>query len=227
MSSMKERPILMNGAMVRATLAGIKTQTRRAIGLEYFSENDPDNWKCVRATDGIAQFVYKGSPVERPAICRFGKPGDRLWVRESWRTVAGADDIAPRNLMNVEPFTHYEADESSAAGMGKLRPGMFMPRWASRLILEIPRVRVERLQDISHTDAIAEGVESIANNYGNGAAYRDYSMKRPEDTTEWFACPIRSFQTLWESINGAGSWDANPWIWVVEFKKMTGLYNEA
>ena len=195
---MKERPILFAAPMVRAILNGSKTQTRRVVkgfALELLA---PDNF----TPEYVALPENGNSP--------FGYAGDRLWVREAWRTVAGADDIAPRNLMNVESFTHYEADKSKPSGMGKLRPSMFMPRWASRINLEITGVRVERLADISKDDAMAEGIV-LQPDGGFGLA----------DTTHYNFCdPTYSYASLWESINGAGSWDENPWVWCVEFRRI-------
>ena len=195
---MKERPILFAAPMVRAILNGSKTQTRRVVkgfALELLA---PDNF----TPEYVALPENGTSP--------FGYAGDRLWVREAWRTVAGADDIAPRNLMNVESFTHYEADKSKPSGMGKLRPSMFMPRWASRINLEITGVRVERLADISKDDAMAEGIV-LQPDGGFGLA----------DTTHYNFCdPTYSYASLWESINGAGSWDENPWVWCVEFRRI-------
>lgn len=203
---MKERPILFSAPMVRAVLNGSKHQTRRVVkgfALELLA---PDNF----TPEYVALPENGNSP--------FGYAGDRLWVREAWRTVAGADDIAPRNLMNVESFTHYEADKSKPSGMGKLRPSMFMPRWASRINLEITGVRVERLQDISEADAIAEGVEPIPYT-GENAGPNKFSILLDGC---WFNAPtaVEVYSILWESINGEGSWAANPWVWVVEFKRV-------
>lgn len=210
-SEPRERPILFSEPMVRALLAGSKTQTRRvakAALLEDGSEfRDDDGWP-LRYDEGTHTELRAASP--------YGLPGDRLWVREAWRTVAGADDIPPRDLMNVEAFTHYEADSANPAGMGKLRPGMFMPRWASRILLEVTGVRVERLQDISEADARAEGIEERANAGRDPARWRVYGH-----ADRYTSDPVESYRSLWESINGAGSWDPNIWVWVVEFRRIT------
>lgn len=219
---MKERPILFSAPMVRALLDGSKTQTRRIvkpqplasfphIGDISFDGFHPHQPVAQWSAEAIGGGAYKSESME----CPHGQPGDRLWVREAWRTVSGADDIPPRNLINVEPFTHYEADGGSHAGMGKLRPSMFMPRWASRILLEIVSVRIERLQDISENDCWSEGIEACDGLLDDvdiiNCAKR---MKRSfEDAAPTYA-------TLWESINGPGSWDANPWVWVIEFKQV-------
>ncbi len=138
--------------------------------------------------------------------CPYGQPGDRLWVREAWRTVAEADALPPRDLNEAHRIWN-EADAPHQPGAGKLRPGMFMPRWASRITLEITAVRVERLQDISREDAMAEGIV-IQPDGGYGLA----------DTTHYHATdPRQSYFSLWEAINGPGSVEANPWVWAVTF----------
>ena len=108
----------------------------------------------------------------------------------------------------------YEAARHESVQFGKLRPSMFMPRWACRLVLEIAAVRVERLQEISEADAIAEGIEPDVMAGDLARLWRNYS------TGNTTICPIYSYQTLWELINGPGSWDANPWVWVVEFRRL-------
>jgi hypothetical protein len=171
--------------MVRAILDGRKTQTRRVV------KHKPDD-DCPYHENGVA------------VRCPYGKVGDRLWVRETWRTTKEANNKTPTEL-NPGHRIWYDADKSLQPGFGKRRPSIFMLRWASRIDLEIVGVRVERLQEITHEDAIAEGcpgwLRSIA-----GYAYS--------------ATPIEHFRAVWETINGAGSWAANPWVWVVEFKRI-------
>lgn len=210
---MKETQLLMNGPMVRATLAGYKTATRRTNGLEYFSDNEPDNWRCVRVAAGYAYFVYGNSPVERAEKCPYGQVGDRLWVRETWRgivEISPADAVKPEYgvARYVPAQEHCKRVEYAATGKRDAdpwRPSIHMPRWACRILLEITRVRVERLQDISTPDAMAEGVLSW--------------WKETEECASDHPAPAVIFRHLWESIGGAGSWDANPWVWVIEFKR--------
>lgn len=132
--------------------------------------------------------------------CSHGKAGDQLWVREAWRTLKEADKLPPRDL-NAAHRIWFEADNDHQEGSGKLRPSMFMPRLASRITLEITSVRVERLQDISEADATAEGTP--------------HSLKHPAGRTA-----IENYEHLWECLNGDDSWDLNPWVWVIEFKKV-------
>jgi hypothetical protein len=177
---MKERPILFNGAMVQALLAGTKTQTRR-----------------------VAQPKRSIEPMTDE--CPHGKPRDRLWVRETW---ARPD----RRADNLSPWI-YAADYA-ARPLLRWKPSIHMPRWASRITLEITDVRVERLQDISEADAIAEGVVRDFLEGDKATLWRNYA------TSGTTICPVFSYQTLWESINGPGSWDANPWVWTINFKRL-------
>jgi len=188
--------------MVRALLDGRKTQTRRVAKLTDAAHvKEPGKHRRWHPADPEARLA-----------CPYGQPGDHLWVREAWRTVAGADDISPRNLMNVEPYTHYEADDNGT-GMGRLRPSIHMPRWASRITLEITGVRVERLQDISEADAKAEGAKfHDGRGIGHSGWRHDYKDVHSDARS--------SYARLWQAINGPGSWDTNPWVWVVEFKRL-------
>lgn len=216
---MREIPLLFNSPMVRAALIGNKLQTRRMRALEYFSrsENDPDGWWCARVSDGYAYMVYKQSPHERAVRCPYGQPGDRLWVRETWQHANH-----PFGPYQDHTPVFYRADylddphgpdgELSAGGRYReWRPSIHMPRTACRLVLEVTRVRVERLQAINHIDALAEGV-------GLNPSAADLTLTTPAGES----MPRVMFRALWEQINGTGAWDANPWVWVVEFRRMTG-----
>ncbi len=213
---MKERPILFSSPMVRAILEGRKTQTRRVVkpqppaghtfaGFTIHSTLTSDEGKAVWRAGNTSAYLRDAHRVR----CPYGQPGDRLWVREAWRTYASLDDIPPRGIA-PGAGVQYEAGGSNVIGtnrlhcMGKLRPGMFMPRFASRITLEITGVRVERLQDISPDDCIAEGAWPIAHR----------ELGRGDEA-------VAAYRQLWESIHGPGSWAANPWVWVIEFKAVT------
>jgi hypothetical protein len=202
-----DRPIPFSAPMVRALLAGTKTQTRRVVKIDHTDS------VFERLQGMLAHFFRLTSRVPVQAVrCPYGVPGDRLWVREAWRSGKIADRFPPRELTPHPVW--YEADgQAPEATNGKLRPGMFMPRWASRITLEITGVRVERLQDISEADAIAEGVE-------RGAADGFWKLYGRETNGDMDRSPRVAYRSLWESINGAGSWDANPFVWVVEFKRV-------
>lgn len=180
---MKERPILFSGQMVRAILDGRKTQTRRLVKPQ---PNDiADQYASVALVECL-RFWQDG----KDHHCPYGQPGDRLWVKETFYKGDGYS---------------YRADEEmpkSARKLGcKWKPSIFMPRSASRITLEVVSVRVERLQDISATDALAEGCSDSG------------MMDRGVDI-------VSDYARLWESINGDGSWAKNPWIWVIEFKRL-------
>ena len=198
--AVKERPILFSAPMVRALLDSSKTQTRRVVkpgnlGLPGTPLRQPTpNWNAAFYGPGIwsddADFASR---------CPYGQPGDRLWVREAWATHAFLDDVAPCELMTAS--VHYSADGTIQTGKG--RPSIHMPRKYSRIDLEITGVRVERLQDISEADAKAEGalIESAVGGVP-GASY------------------VQGYRSIWEEINSADSWAANPWVWCVEFRRI-------
>ncbi|HBO2932179.1 TPA: hypothetical protein ACIR1J_000406 [Pseudomonas aeruginosa] len=204
---MKERPILFTGPMVRAILEGRKTVTRRVV------KPQPDFLGSM--VDPNTPFKTLDAGLHARITCPHGQPGDRLWVREAWAADAQVDAIAPRDLSQGEPIW-YPADFSvrqtgcSMISKGRGRPSIHMPRWASRILLEITAVRIERLQDISEKQALAEGVELE----GEGVCWAGAAGTASDS-------PVESFRLLWELINGAGSWNANPWVWVVEFKRVT------
>lgn len=244
---MKERPILFSGPMVRALLAGTKTQTRRVV-------KKSECWpvSAVRATmlesRGSVMAVDAQRRTYGPEIkCPYGQPGDRLWVRETWQVAretldyetGGEYDVWewPDYLGDPRPYLNGSARFGTKAGLFyaadgeeknpgvfydltgidnktnlrpkeiNWRPSIHMPRWASRITLEITSVRVERLQDIDIADAQAEGVSNTG------------ALILGGDGNEQMG-PIAEYAVLWEQINGPGSWEANPWVWVVEFRRL-------
>ncbi|HEI9848862.1 TPA: hypothetical protein SLN67_001871 [Serratia marcescens] len=232
---MKERPVIFNGEMVRAILDGRKTQTRRLVPEwqrpKYYPENDDEphyNWMAVAQSDRRWGYGVFGETEEAcakelstMAPCPFGNAGDRLWVRETfaafdadWKHPGKPHDLKDGPWPNVV----YPASVAKIPD-GTCRQSIHMPRWASRITLEITAVRVERLNDISEEDAKAEGVRAIENNFGNGPAYCDYLLPNLDDAAEWYNRASDSFKSLWKSIYGAESWRANPWVWVIEFKR--------
>ncbi|HCA7895008.1 TPA: hypothetical protein MX478_001765 [Pseudomonas aeruginosa] len=206
---MKERPILFTGPMVRAILEGRKTVTRRVVSPQ------PDFLGSM--VDPNTPFKTLDAGLHARITCPYGEPGDRLWVREAWAADAQVDAIAPSDLSQGEPIW-YPADLSvrqtgcSMISKGRVRPSIHMPRWASRILLEITAVRVERLQDISEEQALAEGVRGEP---------CDHARQACADIGCWGDTAKGAFGFLWESLNGEGSWAANPWVWVVEFKRVT------
>ncbi|WP_440482941.1 hypothetical protein [Serratia marcescens] len=237
---MKERPVIFNSEMVRAILDGRKTQTRRAVSDRHLHLIDVASQvgECYPLESGIdhanSQSYYREH-------CPFGRVGDRLWVRETF-AVLGNEDGCPidwdGNLIKgdekhaariykascwQEPGNYglWSIPDRDTQYEGAWRPSIHMPRWASRIMLEITAVRVERLNDISEEDARAEGVRAIENNFGNGPAYCDYLLPNLDDFAEWYNRAIDSFKSLWKSIYGVENWRANPWVWVIEFKQVS------
>ncbi|MCA8492595.1 ASCH domain-containing protein [Burkholderia arboris] len=217
---MKERPILFSGHMVRAILEGRKTQTRRpvksqppAATRDVFTFHHPDPRAHFWAFDG-------GSLLDWAQPCPYGKVGDRLYVRETWQ-----HSNHPFGPYDADCLVFYRADylddphgpdgEKSPEGKYRdWRPSIHMPRAASRIRLEIIGARAERLNDCSETDARAEGSEAI------GITFRRDANGKP-NLIESLGSPYRDgFRILWESINGAGAWDANPWVWRIEFRRV-------
>lgn len=203
----RERPILFSGVMVRELLAGKKTQTRRAVTPQPEISHDGEPYWHI---GGYRVWGYRppsAVPLRaggHPLPCPYGKPGDRLWVREAWRASSAHDGLAPRDIPQGDAI-EYGADHERVL-TGKQRPSMFMPRWACRLVLTVTQVRVERLQDISASDSIAEGA-------GFDPLYGGHSL--PDGSHFHASDPRISYWSLWGAINGAGSVEANPWVWVV------------
>ena len=212
-----DRPILFSAPMVRALLAGTKTQTRRIIKPQptFIQLSGRWGWHIPPAKRHGCDFVVTASrewheyllPEQRP----WHSIGDRLWVREAWRTLHKWDCLAPRQLADDISKITYEADPERRNPLwcfGKLRPGMFMPRWASRLTLYVTDVRVERLQDISKEDARAEG----AGLYVPGHGFITEDELRADPGYSNFLAPRLGFEAIWTEINGPGSWAGNPWV---------------
>jgi len=204
----REYPILFAGPMVRAIFDGSKTQTRRVIlpqpshvenGRAFLMQND-------------AGYLPAGSTRERIIRCPAGEPGDLLWVREAWfpalkRTASSSGAVFPSQAQSLAPYGDPGEANPGWKPSGGWKRSIHMPRWASRLTLEITAVRVQRIQDISNDDARAEGVCGV--DWGDGS--------------DWYgpANYVKSFRVLWDSLNGKRGypWSLNPWVWAVTFKR--------
>lgn len=225
--------------MVRAVLDGSKTQTRRvckpaeAAGLSFVVEV-PDPLERGQVYNG-SHFGNEEGGVQ--FACPYGGVGDRLWAREAFRLTDTFDADSPNRVAErcldagyPKPWAplQFEADGDQCNWMsvgtptypttspqaGKLRPGIHMPRWASRIDLEVTGVRVERLKDISEEDCYAEGIDTEGAAYNEGENY--VNAGSPVPAARW------AYNTLWEEINGKGPyhWEANPWVWVIEFRRI-------
>jgi hypothetical protein len=217
---MKERPILFSAPMVRALLDGRKTQTRRVV-------KDLPPWEIseiVSDAGGTGKWMPNGLAPSGKGMaaghwrpCPYGRPGDHLWVCEEFAlSVIDPDGGSPQD----DPENYdviYRATDTPGGGWTDAEGNAIeapwqrdkeMPHWASRILLEIVSVRVERLRDISEADARVEGV-TIEERHKAGYC-----------SGEFLPPSIRAYRDLWESINGTGSWDANPWVWVIEFKQV-------
>lgn len=204
---MTDKPILFSAPMVRALLEGRKTQTRRAIpekAVDAYYEYD--DW-CSNVSAGVptSRQWERDFFLER---IRF-RPGDRLYVREAWHAARSLDRVKPRDIPRDADIEHAATARSYAEiGLkGRQRPGIHMPRWASRLTLTVTDVRVERLQDCSEADALAEGIGQFGRFFGLPDA----------DWDEGELSAVAAYHRLWNSINGPGSWEANPWVVAVTF----------
>jgi hypothetical protein len=220
----KERPILFSGPMVRALLDGSKTQTRRIVKGMALDWLQPGMF--------TPEYVASSSNLLSP----FGFAGDRLWVRETWAieclgrigTPGGYDcsyelryraDGAAREF-DCPPGTDDSAYLRAYDRMrGDWWPSIHMPRWASRITLEVAHVSVERLQDISYEDALAEGVSDFAATFADEE--KNAIGETPEQTARRLEWPQRQYRSLWDGLNAARGygWNANPWVWVVDFKR--------
>ncbi len=226
---MKERGMIFNGEMVRAILDGRKTQTRREVKLNldiaclattydwaaslaanhYQGLTEEQIQQKAESLRGVIHPVILGNGQMVSIICPHGKPGDRIWVREAFRVHSRATDVATlvykaseRNSWTEQTHRVPVAVCNKPATPEKWTPSLHMPRWASRILLEITDVRVERLKSISDRDAIREGCSTA-------------DMKSGD-------CVADVFARLWASIYGSDSWNANPWVWVIEFKRVEG-----
>jgi hypothetical protein len=248
---MKERPILFSAPMVRALLEGTKTQTRRVVargnsvldwdggpltkwpGLDFAGKIHPGfprafSAGALRSSEGAPQGVVSlsvfatGLPNYRPGehtshrVYPRWRVGDRLWVKETWRASPSSAEEVRRDSI------HYRADLDEPEAPGQWRPSIYMSRRLSRITLEITELRVQRLQDISGEDAIAEGIRSTLFRPDDGFPLcTGYSPEPDDGKSILYPSEREAYASLWERINGPGSWSTNPWVWALTFKRVT------
>lgn len=252
----KETPLLFNAPMVRAILEGRKTQTRRIWKLPKWAEWDETYGGEKDGRIIPNNPAHRGWYSVDEVACPYGQPGDLIWVKEPWRigedvgegwypgAFTGdlhliydsdgyrdyrsfpADYRWPRNAKETH---NSEGTDEHWISYGPI-PSIFMPRWASRLLLEVVSVRVERLQDISEEDVLAEGFltregKDAFNVYGSREFFIPEMLEKDRFgrvSPGANACPKQAYRKLWNEINGPGSWDANPWVWAINFKPIGG-----
>jgi hypothetical protein len=225
-TAVRERPILFSAEMVRLILVGEKTQTRRVVRLpQWIEAGDRDEAFAAIARHPAGVSMRGPCDGLKTYHCPFGAPGDRLWVRETWCQL-DRDGWAEQSLPADHLSNRYgtprrngvayraECDEESERCRVELgyqwRPSIHMPRWASRLTLEIITIGVERLQDICDADAIAEGA------WFDGTFWRG-GVHPIKGTLQCWPSPKLAFKAIWRTINGEESWAQNPWVWAVSF----------
>lgn len=236
-TAVKERPLAFTQESVAAILAGSKTQTRRLARPPARANFLPDDvWKNDPDEPGSAYLDDSSGRLR--ITCPYGVPGDRLWVRETYRAVedpGAPDEEVRRRLWDEEEreTTHISVDYKldnphrimDKLGRPEWKSGRYMPRWASRIDLEVTGVRVERVQEITEADATAEGVRHY---FGllDGRAFDNHmklaarfaKLHDPQATT---VTAVDYYAAVWERLHGAGAWKRNDWIWVVDFKFLT------
>jgi hypothetical protein len=203
---MIEHPILFTRPMVRATLAGIKTQTRRLI--KELPAQQYDEVGVESLDPSLWHFVYGSRAHSRR--CPYGIPGEGLWGRETYMQQPNASPRTPIYHADVPDLAEERAAVRIAKRAGtkvpRWTPSIHMPRWAARLVLEVTRIRVQRIHEITEADALAEGVTKVGKRW------------EVEGIVATPISAVDAYRALWEYINGRGSWAANPWVWVVDYR---------
>lgn len=215
---MTDRPILFSAPMIRAILDGRKTVTRRLVtGHDVIEERDDGTPWPYYTTWGHGD---DGSPW---MACPYGVPGDRLWVKETFAERVDIDGKDPAQRSRAKHYLMFKADGEDPRDpdnfhtWGRWRSPRYMPRWASRLTLDVVSVRVERLHEITEEDARAEGVRELPLQEGKAGAWwtadPSASLAAPD--------PVLAFRKLWDSLNAKRApWDSNPWVWRIEFRRV-------
>jgi len=223
---MRERPILFSGPMVRAILSGAKTQTRRVVkpqppmGCEYIINGAYSHALCRSIENPDLWVPPTARSTDHRLPCPCGQPGDRLYVKERHEFVNTNEHGVLQCLYKADDALRDMFDAPYVPKMFRGRPPICMPRWASRITLEITEIRVERLNEIGEGDAKAEGIVP----HRKGGWCWEQPPKGIEGTNHFGAKTARdAYSDLWESINGPGSWEQNPYVWVIAFRRVAPL----
>lgn len=206
-TAVKETGIIMSGSHPLDILEGRKTMTRRTWGLEKINQN-PKKWRYLGSNGQC--HIFECDKLRIELKCPYGGPGDRLRIKETWAAIKLHDNLAPRDIPRTSPIWYRQKEEARIGlreinpwpegNIGKWRPSMFMPRWASRIVREITEVRAERVQDIDYWDAGEEGLGDVL--------------------PEWMR--LAEFHKLWDSLNATRGhgWEKNDWVWPIAFRRL-------
>lgn len=248
-SRMKERFVLLNSVMVQAVLEGIKTVTRRPLNPQPELIIDAEKHSTYKYRGGLYALDMYPENSNILNKCPFGKIGDRLWVRETWAPVNLNGEIAIayradekvirleeiRSFLDEDGFVNYGdprlenyefsawADDLFSGVEGNWKPSIHMPRWASRIVLEITNIKIERVNKITETEAMAEGITFT--DYGKNKfniQHPGWLWKPSNSHEECLYTAKNAFANLWIHTYGAEAWDSNIWVWVIEFKVVEG-----
>lgn len=205
---MVDRPIIFSASMVRALLDGRKTQTRRVLkpqpsGIAQAERIAPKSWRIFPESDRCS-IDFKAPPYA---------PGDRLWVRETWCRVSDNPMSEIATLASGDGIAYRATDDDEMSIPPRWRSPIFMPRWASRLTLTVTDVRLQRLQEISEADALAEGIQPFG---------PVFSVEKADGFTACGTTARAAFATLWNSLHGPDAWNANPWVAAISFTVQRG-----
>lgn len=222
---MNEYPILYSTEMVKSIISGTKTQTRRVFKDHPRLSSDLSKVDLNKWMGDHPDYIL--------SFCPYGKPGDILWVRETYKSIGFDDDIMPQLQIQYKDGVIRWVDVDvnvKLIAQNKWKPSIHMPKAAARIWLQITSISVQRIQDISAFDAWNEGIEAFSEDYHSepGAVHGDYKNYLWRDDPKYcdyffpsYADPTMSFKSLWIKINGKNSWDKNPWVWVVEFEVLS------
>ncbi len=221
---MAERPLIVSAPLIKPIQQDRKIETRRLNGLEEINEY-PERWAFVGFAAEkdllgrlIAVFSDDVNMQNTKAHCPYGQPGDTLWVRENWYVGNGYDGIKPRNIPKGRHIKRgYMADGEKPEWAGRTWPSIFMPRWLSRMNLEVLEIDVQRLHDITEEAARKEGAEKVWHD-ANGTYWIPdaQSIKLVGEHGNYRT----GFESIWITLNGQQNWDTNPWVWVIKFKRL-------
>lgn len=210
---MKERPLLITTSLIQPTLQDVKTLTSRLPGLEDINE-EPEFWELQEFTNGVATFADRHYPNRKgQAKCPYAV--DRLWVKETWATEGIYDDYKPSELPEDQASIWYAADGNRPDWTGKLRPSIFMTRWLSRIDLKVLNIEPRRAHSLTEKECQAEGVEKGIFRMGPNTWRREFQLE-----LDFHGTYRDGYKYAFAKINGLDTWEKNPWVWLISFKRL-------